>query len=165
MSLRVIHIFWNSNPRRRNMESVVFSLFLIFIKETHSVRYGIANNLQPYMWVTFCPVLLFMGYLTYIFLVHRFFRGDLLYYFSSLLRCFYNLTVPFEVWEKYRFTCTWITLCQRLNQRQKTKTPKFFVVSENSSWMTDIFCRCWKIHFTVVRSHHGLYWLPCLVSL
>lgn len=35
-----------------NMDGVIFSFFLIFIDIAHALRYGIASNLQPYMWVT-----------------------------------------------------------------------------------------------------------------
>jgi len=34
---------------KMRMESVLFSFFLIFIKEAHAFTYNIAGNLQPYM--------------------------------------------------------------------------------------------------------------------
>lgn len=44
------------SSQRKRMDIFCFSFFLIFIfNEAHSVRYGIASNLQPYMWVTFPP--------------------------------------------------------------------------------------------------------------
>lgn len=52
----------NSDPRRRNMDGFILTFFLLFIKETHALRYGMANNLQPYMWVSFFSYLLFNLY-------------------------------------------------------------------------------------------------------
>lgn len=36
-------------PKQKKMDSVIFSLVIVFIIEAHAFRYGFANNLQPFM--------------------------------------------------------------------------------------------------------------------
>lgn len=72
------------------MDSVIFSFFLIFIKVTHSLRYGIADNLQPYMWVNlFRSSVLLLGF-CYFYFFFFFFTKQILkgWFASSHQRCF-----------------------------------------------------------------------------
>ena len=59
------------------MDGVILSCFLIFIQEAHTVRYGTARDLQPYMWVTFF-------HMFSVLIIDSFFRGCFLNNFLEL---------------------------------------------------------------------------------